>query len=190
MQRWCLALAMGQLTLLSCHIPHNRVNRIILQLVKDTIRANKHVVKRVYSLLLVSDLWITRYNSLHSPKMAHLGLTITESTTYGESTREYSIWSHKRVFLIVAVLWLRARILPNLLRLSRRQAILHNSLSLINVPSSLTDSLELVGTRRLVIVRELPHMRCRLHLHLRCALNPQRLGTADSLHGFLLYKGV
>ena len=85
--------------------------------------------------------------------MRELGLTIAERPAHRETAREDSIWTNERVFLFVAILFIWQRLLPDLLRSGCRHTVLHDGLGLVDVATSLHDSIELALVRRLMVPR-------------------------------------
>ena len=120
--------------------------------------------------MFVCDLRIASDNALDTSQVTEFSLTVTKCTADRETSWEYTVWAHEWIFFVVTVLRLRTDILPDLLRLCRGETILHDGLCLIDVTTSIVDALELFRARRLVIVRKLSYVRCRLHLHLWSAL--------------------
>ena len=66
-----------------CHVPHNLVDLIVLQLIKNSIRCDQDVVEIVDTALFVSGLRFARDNASHAAKMRELGLTIAERPAHG-----------------------------------------------------------------------------------------------------------
>ena len=62
-RRW-LVLLESQLPLLSCDIPNDLIDLIVLELVEDSITTDQDVVKLVNALMLVDDVRLTGNHSL------------------------------------------------------------------------------------------------------------------------------
>jgi hypothetical protein len=66
MDRWDFSFAVGKLALLGCYIPDDLVDLVVLELVKDTVRGNHHVVKLVGTFHLMNHLCVTGNNAFHA----------------------------------------------------------------------------------------------------------------------------
>ena len=144
---------MGLLARPRCHVPHNLVDLVVLQLIKNAIRCDHNVVQIVDTALFVSGLRFASDNASHAAKMRELGLAIAERPAHGETAREDSIWTNERVFLFVAIFFIWQRLLPDLLRSGCRHAVLHDCLSLVDIAACLHDSIELTLVRWLMVPR-------------------------------------
>ena len=156
---------MSLLARLSGHIPHDLVDLVVLQLVKDTIGSDQCVVEVVDPALLVCRFRFASDHASHPTKMGKLGLTVSESPTDGQSAREDTIRTNEGVLLFITVIFKRYSFLSNLLSCCGRHAIFHHGLGLVDVATSLHDSIELSFVRWLVIPRQHLHLRCCLHVH-------------------------
>jgi len=157
-QRGHLTLTVGDLALLSGHIPNDLVDCVILQLIENAIRSYQHIVQFVNSIDLMSSFRVTSHDTLHTTKMGQFSLTISKSSTDRESARKNSVWTNKGIFFVITVFWIWANILLYLLCLSGWQSIFHNSLCLVNISTSSQYAFEFLGARWLVIIRELAHI--------------------------------
>lgn len=97
----------------------------------------------------------TRYDSNLTTKLFKFGFCISKSSTYGESTRKTSVWSNKRIIIIIWFILIRRFQNLNLLNLWCWYSVLQNCLSLINVPTCVLNSIKLFSFAWFMVFREL-----------------------------------
>ena len=90
-----------------CHIPDDLIDLVILEFVKDSVRADEHVIKIVHTVLLVSDFWIASDHSTDATQVSQLSLAVTKRSTDRESAWKDAIRPNKRVLFIIAIFLLR-----------------------------------------------------------------------------------
>ena len=137
-----MPLTVSLLAGFSCHIPDNLVDLVVFKLVKDAIRSDQSIVEIVNTALLMCGLWLAGDNASHPTQVQKLRLAIAKSPADGEAAWEYSVGSNEWVLLLIAVLLLRQYLLPHLLRRSRRHAVLHDGLRLVNIATGCLDAIE------------------------------------------------
>ena len=142
---------MRRLTCLSRDFPDNAIDAVVLDFVKDAIRADQDVVKVVAASYFVSDLGLTSYDALNTPEMGQFSLAVTESTADRETTREDAVGSHEGVLFVVAIFGRGHFFLTDLLGLSCWETIFHHGLCLIDVTTILDYSTEFERVLWLVI---------------------------------------
>ena len=124
---------MGLQACFGCHIPDDLIDLVILEFVKDSVRADEHVIKIVHTVLLVSDFWIASDHSTDATQVSQLSLAVTKRSTDRESAWKDAIRPNKRVLFIIAIFSLWHCLLFYLVCLGSGQAILHHCLGLVDV---------------------------------------------------------
>lgn len=157
---------MSQLALTRCDIPNDLIYLIILELVKDTIGPDKHVIEVVHAAFFDNCLRFTRYNALDTAQVHKFGLAVAKGAADGEPAGENSIRADEGVLLLVAVLLRWNGVHLNLLSACRWIAIIHNCLGLIDVTTCFCDSIELDRIGGLVVPRKLLDRGSCLHIDL------------------------
>lgn len=132
-------------------VPDHLVDLLVLEAVKNAVRADQDVVQPLSTVLLEYDFRVAYDDAARTAQMGKLGLTVSESAADGKPSRKYAVRADKRVVLVVRVIcwW---HILPHLLRLGCRHSILHYSLRLVDMAAGLDNPIKLAGIRRLVVM--------------------------------------
>ena len=97
-------MSMGLQTSFGCYIPDDLIDLVVLEFVKDSVRADKHVIKIVHSILLMSDFWIASDHSTDPAQVSQLSLTVTKRSTDRESARKDAIRANEGVLFIITIL--------------------------------------------------------------------------------------
>ena len=126
-------MCMGLQASFGRHIPDNLIDLVVLQLVKDSVRAYEHVIKIVHTILLVSDLRIASDHPTDPAQVSQLSLAVSKRSTDRESARKDAVGANEGVLFIIAILGWWHCLLFHLVCLGGRQAILHHCLGLVDV---------------------------------------------------------
>ena len=162
-----LARGEGLLASLGRHVPDDAIDLVVLELVEYAVTANERIVQVKRACLLVRDFSLAAHDALLAAQVLKLGLAVAKRAADREAPGEDSVRAHERVVLVVAVFGRWARLLPDLLRLRRWHAFVHDCLGLVHMATRRLNPRELPRIRRLVVPREDPYLALRLHAHLR-----------------------
>lgn len=122
------------------------------ELVKNTIRTCKNIIKLFTTVFLIVNLWITNYYVGISSELVLFGFQISKGSAYGQSTWKYSVRTNQRVIHCIFISWGLCN--SDLLE-AWLTVLVYHTVGLINMSASRFNPMKLTSLTRFMIITKI-----------------------------------